>query len=56
MIQIFLEIEGVLFVITCRVPVIRVLRQVIFIRQKRPYAAQLQDALTAVHYLQLIDR
>ena len=53
-IQILLNVEGELFIIIGCVLVVRVLRQIVFIRQEGTNASQLQDAFAAVHDCQFI--
>lgn len=50
-----LDIEGVLFVISGSQPVVGMLCQIIFFRQKRSDSAQLQDAFAAIQHCKLID-
>ena len=49
------DIESVLFVRVGSQEIVRVLRQIVFIRKERTDAAQLQDALAAVQHRQLIN-
>lgn len=54
-VNVLLNIEQVLLVIIRCFLIVWVLRQVIFVRQERSHAAKLQDALSAVHYLKLVN-
>ena len=56
MVQELLDVEAVLLVTVRRVLEIGVLRQVVLVRQERPHAPELEDALAAVQHRQLIHR
>jgi len=53
-VQELLDVEAVLLVTVRRVLEIGVLRQVVLVRQKRPHAPELEDALAAVQHRQLV--
>ena len=50
------DVEAVLFITVRRVLVVGVPGQVVLVRQKRPHAPQLEDALAAVQHCQLVHR
>ena len=52
--QIFLHVEPVPLVIVGCQPVVRVLCQVVFIREEWSHASYLHNALAAIHHCQLI--
>ena len=54
MVQELPDIEKVPFVIISRVLIIRVLREIVFVRIEGPHAAELQDAFAPVHDGELI--
>ena len=53
-VQVFLDVEGVFLIIVSCVLEVRVLGQVILIREERPHTPKLQDTLASVHDGQLI--
>ena len=50
-----LDVKRVLGIRVRQVFVIRMLRNVVFVRQKRSYAAQLQNAFSPIHHSQLVN-
>lgn len=52
--QVLLDVEGEFLIMIGGVFVVRVLGQIVFIRQERANTSQLQDAFAAVHNSQFI--
>ena len=53
-VQILPDVKGVFLVVIRRVLVIGVLGDIVFVRQERPDASELQDALASIHDSQLV--
>ena len=54
MLQVLLNIKGIALVVVCGQLVVRMLRDVVFIREERTDTAKLEDALAAVQHGELI--